>query len=112
MNITDGSADVYQKISRTARRRHTCCACREEIRPGDSYTLSTIIYDHNVDTYKRCLRCEMIHAHLCEMRQGTYFDDLWPSESLDCGESYEDVFETSAPEHIQALAFALPSDDL
>lgn len=107
MNITDGPADVYMNVTRRARKAHICSACAEQIQPQQRYTLTTVIGDREVETFKRCARCETIHAHL---RDRADVQDEWPDERLDCGDSYEDVFCEPPPLEIEALAFALPGE--
>lgn len=101
-------ADVYIRTWRTARKAHKCSACAEQIRPRDRYTHTAIVGDGTAWTVKRCARCEAIHAHLRERANQSYGE--WPSDELDCGESYEDVFCEDPPPEIAALAFALPGE--
>lgn len=98
----DETYDACRREVRTARKEHTCGACRCTIRPGDRYLYLGTVYDGTAETYKRCGRCETIHAHLALLgaEHGVY-----PMERLDCGQTYEDEWGT-CPDHIAALAFA------
>jgi len=100
---------VYQKTRRRARKAHKCGACHETIRPGDSYMVVSIVFDGTAETIKRCARCEAIHDHLVGLCLAD--GERWPEERLNCGESYEDEWG-ECPEEIQALAFALPGEDI
>jgi hypothetical protein len=98
----DETYEVYNEVSRTARKGHICDACDEPIRPGDRYCSVHVVFDHNAETIKRCLRCQEIHNHLRDLGGG----ETWPAERLDCGEDYREHWGREPPAEIAALAFA------
>lgn len=108
--MSDGHAVVYNKVTRLARKEHCCCACRETIRKGDRYTHVSVIDDGYVDTYKRCLRCEAMHAHLNQKMADAGERYEFPDEALDCGHTYEERWETPPPPELVALAFMTPDE--
>ena len=100
----DESCPVWSEEHRTARRQHECSGCGEVISPGHSYTRTAVLWDGSWGTWKHCLRCSTLVAAL-KPRLGACFG----TETLDlnCGEVWEDP-----PEHIAALAFVLPGEDV
>jgi hypothetical protein len=101
----DEAYDVYREQQRKAIKEHTCSACKEVIRKGDSYWVITWIFDGYAGGIKRCLRCQTLHVHLRKLDPGY----MWPAEQLDCGESYEDEWG-SVPDEIIELAFITPDE--
>jgi hypothetical protein len=99
----DERAAVYDDSIRKARKEHRCCACRETIRVGDYYSLTTVIGDGTVDVWKRCPRCQAIHLHLRTLRDD--YEEVWPDEQLDCGEEYTKHWNRPPPPEIAELAF-------
>ena len=97
----EDTADVHTLRRRKARKQHECCACAATIPPGSHYTLTTSIYDGSVDTYKRCPRCEHIHARLVARNPRD-----WPAEDLNCGHVWRDEL----PGDLAALAFATDAE--
>jgi hypothetical protein len=93
------SGDYSQRIVRRARRWHECWACREPIEPGTYYALNNGVGDGFWWTIKHCMRCDAMVKALHD--RGVRVVDL----DLNCGEIWE-----RPPEHVAALAFALPSD--
>lgn len=104
----DETYEVYKEEPVTARKAHTCDACKETIPAKATYWKVFTLFDGNVDSLKRCNRCEAIHVHLRNLCAGTG-DEIWPDERLACGLKYEDEWG-ELPDHIAALAFALPSE--
>lgn len=91
-----------------ARKSHWCAACCEAIPIGTRYQESRCLYDGSFQRIKRCARCvAMADAILKRVGPGVAI-----SLTLDCGTSWLDAFDEDPPEHVAALAFALPSDDL
>ncbi len=107
--IADGTNDAQSMVTRTARKAHACWGCRETILPGHRYKVTSVLYDGSWTTWKHCLRCDAIYAHLLQLAWDAY-DDIAVAPSLDCGEDYEDAWGEAPPERIAALAFALPGD--
>jgi hypothetical protein len=107
----DEPCAVYEQTSRTARKQHTCDACGSAIAVGQRYAYVFLIWDGARYQYRRCPRCEAIHAHLrakCSAECG----GRWPDEELNCGEDYADNWGEEPPPEISALAFWLPGDPL
>ena len=92
------------------KRRKPCSACGEIIRTGQRY-----VYERNswIDdggylgsrSVRRCLRCQIIYAHLAERMNAQAHDLEAPDMRLDCGHSYRDVWGEDAPEWLARLAF-------
>ena len=104
----EDAADVHTLRRRKARKAHQCCACAATIPAGSHYTLTTIICDGIVDKYKRCPRCEHIHARLVahNSRGGCCDPEDWPREDLNCGH----VWDSDLPDDLAALAFATDAE--
>lgn len=106
-DISDGTCPVWRNEKRKARKDHTCVACGEVIRRGDTYEKHVNIFDGCVTDINRCLRCaEMWRAAQAKLGWERVAD-LW----LACGEDWEDNFG-EPPEHIAALAFWRPGEPL
>lgn len=103
----DETYDIYDEHELIARKAHVCCACLLRIEPGHKYTRVFVLYDGRKETYKRCIRCQLIHEHLRDLAPG----ERWPDEELNCGQLYEDEWGT-APEWLRGLAFWRPGEPL
>lgn len=103
-------AAVYNEARRRARKPHKCSACAETIQPRHTYWRVCIIYDGDVETVKRCERCQTLHRHLRTLRSERRGWDTWPSERLDCGEDYFGHWGAEPPPEIAALAFTTPEE--
>ncbi len=90
-NGPTASKEVWQN----ARKPHKCHACKETIRVGDRYHVLSGIWDGTPRSFKHCARCWTM---LEELPEGAQLD-------LNCGQIWE-----SPPDHIAALAFALPGE--
>ena len=104
--------EVYNERRIVARKPFECdCViCSVVVRPGDSYTRVTTIYDGRVDTIRRCMRCQYLHEHLrCLCAANS--DGMWPDERLNCGLDYTEEWGDLSVE-IAALAFWQPGDKL
>lgn len=55
---------IHEKIVR-ARKNHTCCECREIIRPGEQYERTRGKWEHGLDEFKTCLPCTRIRRDYC-----------------------------------------------
>src|SRR5260221_328774 len=97
----DETYDVHNTRIFTARKEHICDACKERVRIGDRYARVFIVFDSRPECYKRCLRCETMHAALVEIGGG----DTWPDERLDCGEEFSHHWGRDPPPELAALAF-------
>jgi hypothetical protein len=97
---------VYLNKRVKARKAHRCDACGDTIDPGHFYHRVSWVFDGSANSVKRCLRCEAIHKHL----RGKAPGETWPSERLDCGETYEDHWGGPPPENIARLAFLTGKD--
>jgi hypothetical protein len=106
----DGEPVAYRRETRrTARKQHECCACEIPILPGHGYWVIASCWDNSVHTWKRCLRCQVIHdalVPLCSAR------DEWPDEELNCGHTFEENYDRPPPDWLAALAFWQPGDPL
>lgn len=99
---------VYRETEHKARKAHVCCACDEAIPPGAKYTDVFLVFDGDIDSLKRCARCQAIHEHLRNLDPG----EMWPAERLDCGEEYRQHWGHEPPLEIARLAFLLPGESL
>jgi hypothetical protein len=96
---------VYTNETYRARVEYACCACGATIRPGDYYARVFLVGpDGDSETYRRCGRCELMHAHLVAMCR-EHGADEWPDEHLNCGHTYRERWECDPPSEIAALAF-------
>jgi hypothetical protein len=83
----DGDNAFYYERWRKARKRHTCCECRETIQPGMRYLYVTGKSDDVVWTTKICEPCKEI---LREFNDGAWeFGKLW--------ENFEQEWLNGAP---------------
>lgn len=99
-------SDVWNEYTRKARKKHTCMACDETIRPGHSYHRVDSLYDGVWDHWIHCLRCWAIFEALFERaRDDAGFGAICIDPSLNCGEEWK-----NPPPEIAALAFALPGE--
>lgn len=87
-----------------ARKPHKCAACGETIRRGYRYKRWSLIFDGSAKDIKQCWRCYEIWSAIADASSGEPI-----VLTLDCGESWADVFGELPPE-VAALAFALPGD--
>ena len=86
--------DAWRETWRRARKRHTCCACREAIRPGDRYHYSSGIWDGSPGHFKHCARCWEVFLLISNDADDPV--DLL----LDCGSTWPEVFGTAQPAHL------------
>jgi hypothetical protein len=98
--------DVWRDTKRRARKEHKCSACKETIQRTHFYIEHFSIFEGEFDTFKRCMRCEAIYQHLLNVSHS----DSPPMPLLDCGHSYREIHRVDPPDHIAALAFALPGE--
>ena len=111
MDCSDGepiefSATRYPRASRP----YKCQACEEQIPCGCRYAYIAEKWDGEVNTMRRCLRCDGIYQHLLKKwRAGDNPDP--PDPYLACGHEYSEVHGEEPPPEIAALAFALPGEE-
>jgi hypothetical protein len=98
--------EVWRETKRRARKEHKCSACKETIERTHFYIEHFSLFDGDIDTLKRCIRCETIYQHLRDISDV----DSPPMPRLDCGHKYRDCHSNPCPPEIEALAFALPKD--
>lgn len=51
---------VFRQITRTARKEHKCCECRQPIKVGEKYIYSSGIWDGRAGDYRQCLICNEV----------------------------------------------------
>ena len=104
MSHADGYVELSQRREPIAAKQHTCCACAETIQPGHRYVCWFVVSDGEAGSIKQCWRCSRIWDAIAKAspREPILF-------TLDCGESWSDVFGECPPE-LEALAFSLHSD--
>jgi hypothetical protein len=105
--------DGYNEVERTtyprARKEHRCDACRETIRVGDRYARTFIVWEGEPETWFHCARCNALFKGISgrhrELRtgEGVQFD-------LDCGHSWQEIFDEEPPPEIARLAFLTPDE--
>jgi len=73
-------------VTPVARKRHRCCECRGEIRPGEKYERISGVWDGEPMRFKTCLDCVLLRTELSD-KEGFQFEELWESvtESQDPG---------------------------
>lgn len=98
---------VTSEETRVAGKTHRCDACHEPITRGHAYVRFFGVWDGYAEAVKRCLRCQKIFEHLVERGREA---DTYPAQRLDCGYTYGEEWGEDPPEHIAALAFALPGE--
>lgn len=103
----DGNSDVYVEHQVKARKAHECDCCDLGVRAGDLYWRIRKIYEGNVESYKRCLRCQTIHVFL---RGVVNLGDEWPDERLACGHEFTELHGEPPPPDIARLAFLTPDE--
>ena len=108
----DGCASVTDNEWRTARKDHTCSACREKIAPGQRYHRTFFVFDGEPYTFKRCERCQAIYEHLSARIRVEGETEEFCDDRLNCGHSYTDRWDEPPPDAIAALAFWRPGDPL
>lgn len=93
-----------------ARKSHECCACKGTIRSGDRYIRRFIMWEGSPVVYIHCLRCRRMLAILSRehFRRNT---DTVPAIKLDCGHTWEEVFDEPPPPEVARLAF-MTSDEI
>ena len=106
---SEGSYDRYAKTRRKARKEHQCDACENVVRPGHYYMRIYTVFDGRTDTIIRCGACERTHVHLVDKCR-EMDTNMWPSERLDCGESYKDHWACDPPAEIAVLPFLSSSN--
>ncbi len=102
---------VYSNRRHRARKDHKCDACRETIRRGDIYFYLFAVWDGSPDTTKRCARCEQIYQALCVLHREEKDGETAPAWALDCGDSFQEVFDREPPPELAELAF-LTADEM
>jgi len=98
--------EAFRSTFRTARKKHKCCACWETISPGHRYWVAEGVCEGVWESWKQCLRCHEIYTILDG--KSSFYET--PELSLDCGESWEDVFGEPPPLDVAALAFLTPEE--
>lgn len=101
--------DVNQETRRRARKDHICDACKGTISRTHFYIRHTVIFYGEVETIKRCLRCQVIYEALCKLHR-ELGEETAPAWRLDCGDTFEDVFGTEPPPELARLAFLTPEE--
>lgn len=56
----DGRPSCHRVVIRTARKKHRCYECLEDILPGEKYEYASGIWDGEPSAYKTCLDCKSI----------------------------------------------------
>lgn len=96
--------EFYSETIRRARKEHECSACGDVIPRGHIYSYTIGKWYGDVQTTKRCLRCDQIFEFLMELS-----DD--PVDcALGCGHSYEDIFDDHPPDWILGVVLAPPEE--
>lgn len=111
--------ELYSDYTETLRcadsEEVSCAACHEPVAFGHCY-YDILITEGDVDSddederneteLVRCVRCQRIHEHLRTLAPG----DMWPDETLNCGEEYEEHWDKPPPPEIAELAFKSSAD--
>jgi hypothetical protein len=103
MSHADDFLDFSRAEDRRARKHHECDACDLGISSGDTYKRWFIVHDDEPDVIRQCWRCWLVWSAINERSNDPI--DI----TLGCDESWEDALGPMPP-HVQALAFALPSE--
>jgi hypothetical protein len=72
--------EFHSAVKRKARKRHQCCECRIDIRPGDHYESVAGKWEGELSMYKTCLPCVELRTKLAEdcgcWVYGGLYDDI------------------------------------
>ena len=58
------SPKFFRQKAVRARKQHACCECGVEIQPGDTYHVSTGMWDKDFNTYRQCVDCYWIAGYI------------------------------------------------
>lgn len=100
----DGCNEVERTTYPRARKEHCCDACRQTIRIGDRYARIFVIWDREPAVWIHCARCNLLFGRIAgrhrelQTGEGVQFD-------LDCGHSWQEIFDEPPPDDVARLAF-------
>ena len=105
------SPAVHRESTRRARVPHRCTGCDETIRKGDTYTVTSQLYEGEWYEWKHCARCDaLFSAIFAAMRASElYSGSPGVDPAFACGVSWDENFGEPPP-HVAALAFWLPGE--
>lgn len=76
VDCDDGSTiGFHKREDRKARKRHTCCECGDQIKPGDKYEYVSGVWEGDWGVYKTCATCREIRKAL--FCHGWYYGRLY-----------------------------------
>lgn len=108
MDYNAEGPDAYKESWRKANKEHKCCACGEAIRKGDRYHYVSGIWDGEPSWFKHCARCWLMYEAI--VGNSDHGDEGQVVLTLDCGMSWEEVFDEPPPPKVAALAFLTPEE--
>ena len=92
VDVQEDEGEFQTHKIRTARKKHVCCECREDISPGDKYEHVSGKSESRFFVYKTCLGCMRIRDDLfCE---GYYYEMMWEMLIDHLREAYYDEDES------------------
>ena len=57
--------ELYDERFPIAKKKHMCCECGGNIKPGQKYHRATGKWDGDFRSFKTCLPCNSIREHYC-----------------------------------------------
>lgn len=73
----DDGPEWFRTTTRTARKPHACCECRETIQTGAAHTYTVGKWDGDISTFRTCERCADLIAHYSEAGYCWTYGTLW-----------------------------------
>ena len=87
-------ADVFHSKIVKARKKHTCCECKEDIKPGELYEYVSGCWEGYWNHYKTCKICVRIRSEICcgGWVFGELRETIWEAYGLDyvTGHTWDD----------------------
>lgn len=106
----DEPNDFERDATHVARKEHKCCACKEAIKPGHTYTKITLGFEGKVNEHKHCLRCRAMFDALQKKCLAASDGEECAALRLNCGHEYKEKWGEDPPPELAELAFLLPGE--
>lgn len=75
----DDYNDFQTSSTQRARKTYRCGECRQDIKPGDTYTRIFTVYDGSGDTHMVCERCDDLMAAFSSLGYCYYLGEFLSS---------------------------------
>lgn len=102
--------ELINKVTRTARKEHKCCECRETIQRGEKYLSETLKYG-SLHTYKTCRTCESLRDEFFSdgFSYGNIIDDL-RQHVVECSGDIPEKCLSKLPEKARGIVCQMIDD--